>query len=302
MKVLERGVRTRYIEQTPNSYKINWYDIVSITTDPRPKTALSGVNRIYQTKNGSYEGQYAGETRTTLSLYLPTGVMQTVNYADVVKYIYRPLNQNQSIFEQSELLDVIHVKNGTPVSGVIIEQDYSGNASENSVLIQQETGVIQSVKVSNIVEVAKERNPKYNPLFDIVLADGEVCVNRNLVAQTAIDTKKGVHTLKKLDPVVLQSGANNLTQVVVEYKAAYGSNVEAYQLVELFIEGKGKKAQYFFTDSNLANTTYRPISINTSVNGTTKAVYQVTKNCGYVLYDPRTKKAYAFVVQANAAK
>lgn len=302
VKVLERGVRTRYIEQTPNSYKINWYDIVSITTDPRPKTALSGINRIYQTKNGNYEGQYAGETRTTLSLYLPTGVMQTVNYADVVKYIYRPLNQNQSIFEQSELLDVIHVKNGTPVSGVIIEQDYSGNASENSVLIQQETGVIQSVKVSNIVEVAKERNPKYNPLFDIVLADGEVCVNRNLVAQTAIDTKKGVHTLKKLDPVVLQSGANNLTQVVVEYKAAYGSNVEAYQLVELFIEGKGKKAQYFFTDSNLANTTYRPISINTSVNGTTKAVYQVTKNCGYVLYDPRTKKAYAFVVQANAAK
>ena len=303
VKVLERGVRTRYIEQLPNSYQINWYDIVAITTDPRPKTALSGINRIYHTKDGSYEGQYAGETRTTLSLYLPTGVMQTLNYADVKKYTYRPLNPNQNIFEQSELLDVVYVRNGAPVSGIIIEQDYTGkDATENSVLVQQETGTFQSVKVSNIVEVAKQRNPKYKPLYDIVLADNEVCVNRNMVKQTAVDAKKGVHTLQKLDPVVLQRGANNLTQVTVEYKASYGNNVEAYQLVRLYVEGKGKKAKYFFTDSDLANTTYRPISITTSVNGTTKAAYQVTSDGGYVLYNPRTKTAYAFVVQPEGAK
>ena len=122
VKILERGEVVKYLEMTPNIYMIPWKNVVSIKGEKRSKTALSGINRIYQLKTGQeFEGQYAEENDSMLTLYLNNGIRQSFNINDVVKYTFRPINTNQDIFAQSELLNIVKTKNGAETKGIIIE-------------------------------------------------------------------------------------------------------------------------------------------------------------------------------------
>lgn len=92
---------------------------MSLQSDRRCKTALSGVDRICKMKNGqTYEGQYAGENEDLQELYLKNGVIQSFEINDVVKYNYRAINPNQDIFAQSELLDIIKTKTYGEIKGL----------------------------------------------------------------------------------------------------------------------------------------------------------------------------------------
>jgi hypothetical protein len=300
VRLLERGVRYKYVEMNANSYKLNWSDIASITSERRPKTALSGVNWICQLKNGlTYEGQYAGETEKTTSLYLADGVKQTMNKDDVVKYTFRTINPNQTIFEQSQLLDRVNTKNAGFITGIIIEQNYTSKKDEeNYILVQQESGAIQSFKLSDVLSVSNEGNPRYAPEYDIILQTGEVYINGQEAKSELVTVKKGVYTLNNTNPFVVKRGTDNLTTVTVQYNAsAFGTNVEAFRVIPISHERKGKKDTYTFDDETLANTVYRPVSIGTTVNQTTKAVYQLNGAGYFGLYDGRTKQIYVVYVQ-----
>ena len=300
VKLLERGVKYRYTEMSSNTYRLKWDDVVNVVSERRPKTALSGVNVTCQTKNGQpYSGQYAGETGEITSLYLDNGVIQTLKKADVVKYSYSAVNPDQTIFEQSPLLDAVRTKNLGTITGVIIEQNYASDKdSENYILLQQASGVIQSVKMSDIETISKERNKQYNPEYDVILQAGEVYVNGTPVTPVAVKGKKGVNTLAAFTPVVVKKGANDLTSVKVQYSATTaGTNVEAYRVVALKKTGKGKKAVYSFTDESLVSSVYRPVEIGTSVNQTTKAVYNLNGAGGFILYDAKSKVAYCIFVE-----
>lgn len=299
VKVLERGVKYKYIEMTPNSYSLTWDDIVAISSERRGKTMLSGIVATCHTKGGTYEGQYAGETATTVSLYQADGVIHTLAKKDVEKYNYRALNTEQDIFEQSMLLDVVNVKDGSPVTGIVIEQNYAGGKdSENYLLVRQESGIIQSVKMSDIVTISKENNPRYAPKVDVILAENEVRINGNLAESTNLKVKKGVYTLEAYNPVILEKGADNLTKVDVQYSAVgIGRNVEAFRVVPLKKTGKGRRVVYSFTDEAMFGTVYRPTEIGTSVNETTTAVYNLNGGGAFVLYDAKRGVAYGVYVK-----
>lgn len=300
VKLLERGVKYKYVEMESNSYKVNWDDIATITAERRSKTALSGINWICQTKNGqTFEGQYAGETQSTTSLYLDNGVKQTMNKKDVIKYTYRAINNSQGIFEQSELLDVVRTNNAGTISGIIIEQNYTSNKNaDNYVLLQQESGTIQSIKMSDISEISKERNNKFAPQYDIIIKDGHVYINeKEAIPDTIIVSKKGIYTLKSFNPIEVKKGTNDLTSVQIQYSAKnIGSNVEAFRVIPLKKENKGKKDMYYFVDETLINSIYRPVSIGTTANQTTKAVYQFNGSGCFLFYDIKAKKGYSVKV------
>ena len=270
VKILERGEVVKYLEMSPNTYMIPWKEVVSIKGEPRSKTALSGINRIYQLKSGmEFEGQYAEENDSMLTLYLGNRVRQSFKINDVVKYTFRPINPNQDIFAQSQLLDVVKSKNGAETKGIIIEQNYTSNKdAENYFLVQQQSGAIQSIKLSEIAETRKEENPKYDPKFDILLKEGDVVINRQEVAQ-------------------------------VEYRNAGAANLEAYQVVKVskHTEKKSKENIYYFSYRDLVNTTVRPITLETSVNHTTKAEYLVGGQGVFALYDAKNKKAIPFRIK-----
>ena len=167
VKVLEYGVYVKYLELSPNSYIISWKDIESIKADRRPKKQLSGINRTYYLRDGKkYEGQYAGESDNQLSLYQKNGIMMSFLLDDVVKQTFQPANPNQNIFEQSELIDIIKTTDDECIRGIIIEIDYSNDSdSKNYLLVNMESNVVQKIKLSEVKELSKEDNPKYNPTY-----------------------------------------------------------------------------------------------------------------------------------------
>lgn len=302
VKILERGEVVKYLEMTPNTYLIPWKEVVSIKGEPRSKTALSGINRIYQLKSGmEFEGQYAEENDSMLTLYLGNRVRQSFKINDVVKYTFRPINPNQDIFAQSELLDVVMSKNGAETKGIIIEQNYTSNKdAENYFLVQQQSGAIQSIKVSEIAETRKEENPKFDPKFDILLKEGDVVINRQEILMVDVKEKEENLVLDSIgSKVVIAKDANNNTKVTVEYRNAGGTNIETYQLVRVskHTDKKGKETFYYFSYRDLVNATVRPVSLETSVNHTTKAEYIVGGQGIFALYDAKSKKAIPFTIK-----
>ncbi len=303
VKILERGEFVRYLELSTSTYSIPWKDVLSIKGEKRCKTALSGINRIYQLKSGmEYEGQYAEENDSILTLYLKdTNVRQSFKINDVIKYTFRPINPNQDIFAQSELLDIVKTKNSNETKGVIIEQNYTSKKDvENYFLIQQESGAIQSIKLSEIVETRKEENPKYAPQFDILLKEGEVVINRQEVVIVKVKESNDKIVLDSIsEKVVIAHDPNNSTKVTVEYHSPLGANVEAYQLVKVSKseDKKTKKEIYSFSYKDLVNAVYRPKNLETSVNNTTKAEYIVGGQGLYTLYDAKQRKAIPFIIK-----
>jgi len=299
VKILESGATVKYLEMSPNTYKVDWKDVKAIKGDKRNKTALSGINRIYQLRNGEQcEGQYAEETDSTLSLYLANGSVRSFKIDDVIKYVFKPINPNQSLFEQSPLIDIVKT-NHAEYRGVIIEQNYSSKKdNENYVLISLESGAIQSVKVSDIVETMKEENKLYSPKFDIVLNPDEVVVNRLPVEYVKVVEVDGVLALDSLShKVVIQKDNLKPTQIIVESNLSNGKNIDMWQLVKVTKLASKKKTDCQFTYKDLVNSVVHAKKIEKSVNNTTRMEYQVELAGVYALYDAQGKRAIPIIVK-----
>jgi len=307
VKIQERGTVVKYLEMTPNTYVVAWKDVEAIKGERRSKTALSGFNRIYQLKNGQeFEGQYAEENDSTLTLLLDNGVRQSFRIDDVVKYTFRPINRNQDIFEQAELLDVVRSRNGSETRGIIIEQNYTGSKdSENYFLVQTETGTIQSIKLSDIEETRKEENPRYDPQYDILLKVGDVVINRQEVAAVGVSEDKDRDNLLLSGinrKVVLPWKEGETNRIIVEHRNANSLNIETYKLVRVTKTATRRDTVYSFSYRDLVNTVTPPVKIETSVNGTTKAEYLVSGNGIFALYDSSNKKAIPFIIEQQQQK
>ena len=300
VKVLEKGVKVKYIEFTPNVYTVSWDDVFSIKAEKRAKNELSGIDRTYQLKSGaSVEGQYAEETLNTMGLYVKGGMTQTFNIEDIVKFTLHAVNPNQDIFEQSKLIDVIKRKNGGEIRGIIIEQSQtSGKTPDRYFLIKQQNGATESVLLSNIVELRKEENPLYKPKFDVILKVGETLVNGK--------TTKKVNVAESGDLLLVDSLEKKVTvsieeiksaPLVVQYRVSDGENNEPYQLVSVKAYKKKKEEYYGFSYKDLVTDMIRASSIETSVNKTTKAEYKLSVPGLYALYDSRTKTAIVLEVK-----
>ncbi len=292
VKVIEKGTNIKYLELTPNTYTFNWNDVESIKSERRSKTALSGIDRVYQMKNGQeVKGQYAGETYNTLSVYSNSGMIETVNIDDVDKYFYKGINPNQNIFEQSELVDIVRTKSNGPVRGIIVERNFTdGN---NYLVIQQQTGASQIIKFSEVAGYSKEENPDFSPKFDIILKPGEVVVNRVATDSVGVTKKGSLIYLDNINTKVSVPKTGATTKVAVEYYNPQHLSSEHLMLVKV---DKTKKGYSFSTDIYDMQK-FIPTSVETSVNHTTKVEYNLPGQGVFAIYDQVTKKAMPFVLK-----
>lgn len=303
VRVLEKGITVKYIELSSNTYHVEWKDVVAITGNRRPNNVLSGINRVYKLNNGvEFEGEFAEETDSTLSLFLANGMIQSFKIDDVVKYTYRTINPDQSLFEQCELLDIVRTKDGE-TKGIIIEQNYITNKdSVNYLLLQQENGSINSFKISDIIETKRELNPKYAPKFDILLDDDEIVINRMETESIGVKENGDFLVLDSLsNKVVIDREKNDMVNVTLEYKDISNSNVEKYKLVKVIRSVVKKRPVYYFSYRDLVNTDYRPVNMETSINHTTKVEYKFIVNKDgnniFAFYDPKSKRAIPFIIK-----
>lgn len=296
VKVLEKGINIKYLELSPNTYTFNWNDVETIKADRRAKTALSGVDRIYQLQNGQeIRGQYAGETYNTLSLYTSNGMIETINIDNVAKYFYKGINPNQNIFEQSELVDVVKTKNNGTFRGVIVERNFTeGN---NYLLIQHQTGSSQMLKFGDVAEYSKEENTEYAPKFDIILKHGEVVVNRVATDSVGVTKKGSTLVLDSINMNVVVPKKGDMTKVAVEYYNPQHLSSEHLMMVKIDKNIVKKKNVYSFSTDIYDIKKFVPTSVETSVNHTTKVEYNLPGQGVFAIYDQQNKKAMPFIIK-----
>ena len=298
--LLESGSNIRFLEMSANIYNISWDDVVTITSERRPKNALSGIDRKYiLNSNREIVGQYAGETPNTISLYQSNGVVETVDFKDIKKFTFYGINPQQDIFEQSELLDVVKTSNEGDLIGVIIEQNYSGEEdSENYVSIWVKGRSPQMIKVSDINAICKKVNNDYNPKFDIILKEGQVVVNRKDVEFVGV---KEINDILVLDSLkqnqIIEKGKDGKTSLVLELRQKDNGVTEDFQLVKVK-KIKTKKTDLFgFSYKDLVNENFRPVSVETSVNRTTRIEFTIQDTGNYALYNSKAERAIPIIIK-----
>lgn len=92
VRILERGVKVKYLELIPNNYSLSWDTIARINVAPRHKLQLTGINRKYKLRSGlEYEGQYVEEIPgKTLSLLQAKSPLDTLKALPLSTAYCRP--------------------------------------------------------------------------------------------------------------------------------------------------------------------------------------------------------------------
>ncbi len=307
VRILEKGAKVRYLELSPNTYSLNWDTIEVVRADKRPKLMLSGVNRRYKLASGmEYEGQYIEEVPgETMSLLRDNGVIEVFNTEEVMKDIRFKINPNQTLLEQSDLIDIVQMKNGSSHRGVIFERNYSESdeITNDYLLIQLDNGTTMSLNLADIIEYRKEKNPDYKPVTDIELADEEAAINRNMGMLISTEEVSGIVTVDT-DSLKITIPSNIPQSITAEFNM---DNAAAQQLklirIRKYQDKKGKSAYYGFTFEDMVKNAVLPKSVETSVNGISKLEYILPNgDFGiYGVYNPLTNKIIIFKISGEEA-
>lgn len=298
VKVLEKGLNIKYLELTPNTYNFSWDDVEAIKADKRDKTALSGIDRIYLLNNGQkIQGQYAGESYNTISLYTSSGMVETFDIDNVRKIFYKPINSNQDIFEQSELVDVVKTKNNGQIEGIIVERNFEKGA--NYLVIQQKTGASQMIKFTDVAEYSKKDNSvaDYKPKFDVLLEEGELLINRVATDSVGVYKKDGILVLDSINKRVVIPQNGETTKIIVEYYNPRHLISDHLILVKVDKSLVKKTVIYSFSTDIFEMKKFAAKGVETSVNNTTKIEYLIEGQGVFALYDLNNKKAIPFIVK-----
>lgn len=298
VKVLEKGLNIKYLELTPNTYNFSWDDVEAIKADKRDKTALSGIDRIYLLNNGQkIQGQYAGESYNTISLYTSSGMVETFDIDNVRKIFYKPINSNQDIFEQSELVDVVKTKNNGQIEGIIVERNFEKGA--NYLVIQQKTGASQMIKFTDVAEYSKKDNSvaDYKPKFDVLLEEGELLINRVATDSVGVYKKDGILVLDSINKRVVIPKNGETTKIIVEYYNPRHLISDHLILVKVDKSLVKKTVIYSFSTDIFEMKKFAAKGVETSVNNTTKIEYLIEGQGVFALYDLNNKKAIPFIVK-----
>lgn len=307
VRVLEKGAKVRYLEMSPNTYSLNWDTIEVIKAEKRPKLLLSGINRRYKLASGmEYEGQYIEEVPgETMSLLRDNGVIEVFNTEEVMKDNRFKINPNQTLLEQADLIDIVQMKNGETLRGVIFERNYSDSdeITNDYLLIQLENGSTMSLNLADIVEYRKEKNANYKPLTDIVLLEDQGAINRNICSLLPTKEISGVVTIDT-DSLSISLSQSNPQTITAEF---HMDNAKAQQLrlirIRKYQDKKGKSYYYGFTFEDMVKNAVLPKSVETSVNGISKIEYVLPTGVTgiYGVYDPLTNKIIIFKILGQEA-
>lgn len=300
VRVLERGGRVKYLEYASNKHLLKWDQISLIKSVKRTRSQLTGIDRVYKLADGSeFAGQYAEEVPgKTVCLYNNNGFVEVIPMDKVVKDMRVKVNPHQSLFEQSEYLDIVEMQDGSIYRGIVIERNFTEDAVSSYLLIQTHNDSIISLKLNQVAEYRKEQNMEFKPLFDVLLREGEFMVNRTEVkAQTATidddmvfvdETQCGVD-VAYMAPFV---------EISVESCFAKEEDYHNIKLIKMRkYRGEKQSILHGFAKSNLEKYSLHPLSVITSCNNTTKMTYNVYEPGLYIIYNVATNETYLFNVK-----
>lgn len=308
VRVLGRGTQVRYLDLGEGSREVNWDSIAYIRADRRPRLMLSGIDRRYMLKNNNvYQGQYVYEVPgKTITLLDADGMEYMVNSYDIVQDDRIKVNPDQSIYEQSELVDIVKLNNGSRERGIITERRYypeNDTRNRSYLVMQRKDGSSPHIYLDEIDTYYKDRNQDYNAIVDIELEPNQVAFF------DYVDMPGKVQELKEYDDFMsvdvdtawVKLPQTNPQELTVRLRM---DNVRASQLKLLPLANYSlakNLSSYGFTYKDLATKVIAPESISTNVNGITSIEYLLPagKVGYYGLYDPKTQNIWIFEIEGQ---
>ena len=195
--------------------------------------------------------------------------------------------------QQTSLLDVISVKNGQKVSGLIVTQNYGTEKEEGYLSVMKEDGETKRINIGEIVEMRKQLNDNYSLIIDLEVKNSELYVLRNLVTKAIIEEKDDLCLIAKKSPVLELSADTIDNKLIVEQlNTQDNQNLLLFKLRKVKVSREIRNA---FTFEDLLMNGSTPKEETVSVNNTLKQVFDVREKGDYVLY--RTKKREAFYLR-----
>lgn len=300
--LIEKGYRVSFVSMDPSKFTIQWGDVLTIQAERRKRVELSGINVCYKLANGEqYEGQYAEETEHTLSLYDNQGMKRTFAIEEVVKCKSVAINNKQDFFEQCPTLDKVITREGQVFEGYIVEQVYE--RANNALTIKLMDGSLRTIKMDEVKETQRfENKGGYKPILDFIVEKDQFFIDRKpckwtLMQENDNSVNISGETFKEACVKFDSSQVAEARCLNLEYNIKTWKTLPDLQLIELKKAENRKSVQLQFTYKNLAISSVRATKEETSVNGTVKVTYKVTKPGFYALYNPETRKALLIYVK-----
>lgn len=303
VRIVAKGSQIHFLGFNNRLFPLSWESVQSVTCERRKPTTLNGINRIYKLKDGStIEGQYVHEIPgEAIAVCDETGMLQYFEAGKVAKYSLVKINPEQNIYAQCDLIDVLVLKdNSRSVRGIIVERNYAEpKASDNYLILQTENGFQEKILFSQVSEYRKEPNKAYKPLEDILLKEGELCINRMKADSLSLKEEDDCLMMAK-NPVGLEIIKDPKTTILtVEFAQPKEGTPDMKVLkVQTYQSTKKKdEPRYGFSYKDIAKSAISPKSSEVSVNKTCKQVFEITDSGYYVIYDNQLQVVYPFTVK-----
>lgn len=297
--ILEKGEVVKYVEFSAHDYSLKWDEIASIEYAKRPNTQLSGLNRSFTVKKGNTQRTVSGQCLKEIPsglIYLleDDGVVESFAMNDLVKDNTIKNNPNQGLFEQTQLLDEIILKNGTSHKGIVTERNYE-DALTYFLITERNNGVefTTSIKMNEVAEFRKVKNIEFKQVQDILLKEGDVVVNREEVTLVELVEQDDHFEIMNDTASLKLTGEKLPMDLVVEANFKDNKETQNWMLIKARKVEKNKKKveHYEFDYADLVKNVLLPIELVTSMNNTTKYAYDIKEKGLYVFFNKSTKKA-----------
>lgn len=295
VRILEKGGTIKYLDFSKALYNITWDDILMIRRYERSSLDLTGIVDVVELHSGNVlEGQIIEQILgKQVRLKGNDGVVNVIDLEQIAVQKKKKLNVNQSLLEQSPLLEIVCTKQGKKITGVIVEQAYD-KEQEDYLLIEEENGTIVRESSGNVTEIRKVLNPNYRLLTDILVKKDEIWINRQKGERAIIEEDGSVMIVgDESIPIVIHTRSSQDTLIVEQQDNADNRDILLLKLIPVEIKRKGDC--YVFTYEDLVTRSSKPFMVEVSVNKTLKMSYLVSEG-HYVLYKPRKKTAFYLVV------
>lgn len=304
--ILEQGKIMKYIE-LKHDYALHLDDVAIVEYAPRDEMLLTGINRTLTMKSGNLVTTVTGQCikevpGKVICLLKEDGVVESIDMDALEKDNSIKNNPNQSIFEQSKLLDEIRTNDdGKVYTGIITERNYE--LSNYCFVITMKTGDVESTQtiwMENVNEICKLPNPDYKEVRDIQLNPGQIMVNRNEAELETINENNGAFLVTpKMKRMALKLENKEL---VIDIEANFKNEKDAtdnyfIKTKQFSNKDKKRKDSFYFTYRDMIESALSPVETLTSMNNTTKISYKVKEKGTYAFYNSTTKKAVVIEVQ-----
>lgn len=304
--VLEQGRIVKYVE-LKHDYTLRWNKIGAMEYQQRDKMLLSGVNHAFKVKTGdmsrSVTGQFIKKVPGALTFLLrEDGVIESIETKDIMKDNLVPNNPNQTIFEQSILLDEVRMKDGEVYQGVIMEYNDEDGENPTCLLLMQRAGEVEMpvmLRRNDVIEYRNLPNPNYVEVRDIILDPGRILVNDNEAELVKLTEQSNGYVIAPVAKRVnlKQEGRDFEVCIQANFKDEKEAKDNYFIKTRTYENDKKRAGWYYFKYKDLIESSIQPNESGTSMNNTTTATYTVNSKGVYVFYNSNTKKAVVIVVE-----